>query len=90
MSNHVGAQASMIQKDFPGGERPRRLRRLTCRAKPRRLKPQFAPECHSDDSDLQALRQAWEIAARAGANAPGMNIAYYDLEVAACHFHGER
>lgn len=43
-----------------------------------------------DDPDLKLLKQAWEIAQYADANSPGGRIAYYSLDVAGHHFHGER
>jgi SAM-dependent methyltransferase/predicted Ser/Thr protein kinase len=42
------------------------------------------------DERLQSMRTAWQIAARAGANAPGQSIAYYSIDVLGEHFPGER
>jgi hypothetical protein len=39
---------------------------------------------------LVSLAQAWEIAARSQASFPGLQLAYYSLDVAGINFPGER
>lgn len=42
------------------------------------------------DPALACLAEAWEIAARSGANAPGHRVAYYAFTFDGAHFVGER
>jgi len=44
----------------------------------------------TEDDDLKVLEQAWQIGRRSNANSPGREIAYYSLDLAEFHFHGER
>lgn len=47
-------------------------------------------DCLSDSVDIKTLRRAWGIGRLSMANSPGQNIAYYSLDIAGHHFHGER
>jgi hypothetical protein len=42
------------------------------------------------DPALDSLAKAWELAARSNASAPGVNVAYYSLDVEGINFPGER
>ena len=42
------------------------------------------------DVDETALREAWDVAARAKASSPGVEIAYYSLNLGGAHLPGER
>lgn len=44
----------------------------------------------TDDIDIRTLQQAWQIGMRSNANSPGQGVAYYSLDLAGFHFHGER
>ncbi|MBW4054795.1 MAG: methyltransferase domain-containing protein [Proteobacteria bacterium] len=53
-------------------------------------KPLYPERCDTDNPDVQMLYWAWDIARHADANSPGEGLAYYSLDVARQHFHGER
>lgn len=53
-------------------------------------KPSVFEYCATDNPDIEILKQAWEIGKRSDASSPGIGVAYYSLDVADCHFHGER
>jgi len=42
------------------------------------------------DSALETLAEAWSIASRSDASAPGADIAYYSIDIAGINFPGER
>ena len=68
-----------------------RLIRRTKRAKsdPEAVSPGMRiPD--APDGPLSLLAQAWRIAQRSEANAPGKTVAYYSLDVCGEHFPGER
>jgi Phosphotransferase enzyme family len=70
---------------------PRLIRAL--RATPlrsRRRLPAPAPLPAEAAPELQALDQAWRVAAAASATSPGERIAYYELEFKGIRFAGER
>ena len=43
-----------------------------------------------NDASLETLARAWAIAARSNASAPGVDIAYYSVDVSGMNFPGER
>jgi 2-polyprenyl-3-methyl-5-hydroxy-6-metoxy-1,4-benzoquinol methylase len=43
-----------------------------------------------NDAALETLARAWDVAARSNASAPGVNIAYYSLDISGMNFPGER
>lgn len=55
-----------------------------------RLKHSKALEKRPLTADLKLLEEAWEIAERSAANAPGQGLAYYALTYKHWHFPGER
>lgn len=65
------------------------FRRLVGKATSHRKLPIFE-HCTTDDLDIKILQQAWQIGMRSKANAPGQGVAYYSLDIAGCHFPGER
>jgi hypothetical protein len=71
---------------------PRLIRAL--RATPlrslRRQLPAPAPLPAEAGPELQAMDQAWRIAAAASATSPGEQVAYYELEFKGIRFAGER
>lgn len=55
------------------------------------LRQQSMKKVYNNESlEIKLLKQAWEIGMRSDANAPGNNIAYYSIDLAGCHFPGER
>jgi SAM-dependent methyltransferase len=49
--------------------------------------PRLPPEA---DPALRSLHAAWQLAASAGANAPGARLAYYELDIGGLRLPGER
>jgi SAM-dependent methyltransferase len=43
-----------------------------------------------NDPNLERIAEAWEVAARSSASAPGVRTAYYSLDIEGVHFPGER
>jgi SAM-dependent methyltransferase len=81
-----------LRERLQGNLSPRLIRAL--RGRPlrglRRRLPAPAPMPAEAGPDLQALDQAWRIAAAASATSPGERIAYYELEFKGVRFAGER
>jgi predicted Ser/Thr protein kinase len=65
------------------------VRRLVRKESIPRKSPMFE-YCATDNPDIKTLQEAWEIGRSSPANAPGLNLVYYSLDVAGCHFPGER
>jgi serine/threonine protein kinase len=69
---------------------PRLIRALRGRPlRPHRRLPALAPLPAEAGPELQALDQAWRIAAAAGATSPGERVAYYELDLEGIRFAGE-
>ncbi|MGH6903355.1 MAG: methyltransferase, partial [Geminicoccaceae bacterium] len=79
-----------LRERLQAGLSPRLIRAL--RATPLRSHRQPAPASLPAEAgpELQALEQAWRIAAAASATSPGERIAYYELEFKGIRFAGER
>jgi len=69
----------------------RLIQNVFSRKKQPDLRQQSMKKVHNNESsEIILLKQAWEIGICSDANAPGNNIAYYSIDLAGCHLHGER
>ncbi len=50
----------------------------------------FSEHRTTNAPEIEILRKAWQIGMLSDANAPGQGVAYYSLNLAGCHFPGER